>query len=81
MSGAIATTGRPTSRPRTPSPTAEIRPAQGRAAELLARGRIAYQNGAYPAAADLFDEAIGVDPHLDEAWLMKSNRSNTVVMP
>src|SRR5438045_4022325 len=52
---------------------AEIRPAQGRAAELLARGRIAYQNGAYPAAADLFDEAIGVDPHLDEAWLMKSN--------
>lgn len=47
-------------------------PAQTEAGELLARGRIALNNGAKHAALSLFDEAIGADPRLEEAWLLKA---------
>jgi signal peptidase I len=41
--------------------------------ELIARGRVAMNNGATKAAAELFDRAIAADPHLDEAWLLKAS--------
>jgi signal peptidase len=42
------------------------------AAELIARGRVAMNNGAKKAALELFDRAIAADPHRDEAWLLKA---------
>lgn len=50
----------------------EIRPARSEAEELLARGRIALNNGATHAALALFDQAIASDPRLEEAWLLKA---------
>jgi tetratricopeptide (TPR) repeat protein len=52
---------------------AEVRPVQGEAGELVARGRVAMNNGGTNAALELFDRAIAVDPHLDEAWLLKAS--------
>jgi signal peptidase len=46
--------------------------AQSEAGELLARGRVAQANGGVNAAMGLFDRAIAVDPHLDQAWLLKA---------
>jgi signal peptidase len=40
--------------------------------ELIARGRLALNNGATKAALDLFDRAIAAEPHRDEAWLLKA---------
>ncbi len=40
--------------------------------ELIARGRLALNNGATKAALDLFDRAIAAAPHRDEAWLLKA---------
>jgi signal peptidase I len=47
-------------------------PMSSEAAELLARGRIALNNGASNAALSLFDEAIASDPRLEQAWILKS---------
>jgi len=44
----------------------------GEAGELIARGRVAQQNGGTQAAVALFDRAIAADPHADEAWLLKA---------
>jgi len=43
-----------------------------RPTEYIARGRVALNNGATKAAAELFDRAIAADPHRDEAWLLKA---------
>jgi signal peptidase len=51
----------------------ELRPVQGEAGELVARGRVAMNNGGTNAAVELFDRAIAADPHLDEAWLLKAS--------
>lgn len=50
----------------------EVQPARGEAGELLARGRVALQNGSRQAAIGLFDRAIAADPRLEEAWLLKA---------
>ncbi|MBI4492968.1 MAG: signal peptidase I [Chloroflexi bacterium] len=50
----------------------EVRTPRGEVGELLARGRVALQNGGTGAALGLFDRAIAADPHLDEAWLLKA---------
>lgn len=54
----------------------EVRHARTEAEELLARGRIALNNGATNAALALFDEAIASDPRLVEAWLLKADCLN-----
>src|SRR5437868_4066976 len=41
------------------------------ASELIARGRVALQNGSTHAALALADRAIAADPHADDAWLLK----------
>ncbi len=51
----------------------QVRPAHSEAGELVARGRVAMNNGGTNAAIDLFDRAIAADPHLDEAWLLKAS--------
>lgn len=51
---------------------ARIQPARSEAEELVARSRIALNNGAVTAAASLLDRAIASDPRLEEAWLLKS---------
>ena len=43
-----------------------------RSAEAVARGRIALQNSAREAAIPLFDRAIALNPHLEEAWILKA---------
>jgi len=50
----------------------QVRPARSEACELVARGRLALDNGGINAALALFDRAIASDPHLDEAWLLKA---------
>lgn len=57
-------------RRRRPSP--EMVSPRNEVEQFLARGRIAYQNGAKEAAIDLFDQAIASDPHLEEAWVLKA---------
>jgi signal peptidase I len=52
---------------------AELWPVHGEAGELVARGRVAMNNGGTNAAVELFDRAIAADPHLDEAWLLKAS--------
>jgi len=51
----------------------QIQPAQNGAGELVARGRVAMNNGGTNAAIELFDRAIAADPHLDDAWLLKAS--------
>jgi signal peptidase len=43
------------------------------ATELIARGRVALQNGSTHAALALADRAIAADPHADDAWLLKAD--------
>src|SRR5439155_24549332 len=50
----------------------EVTPVLSEAGELVARGRVALENGGVKAALALFDRAIASDPHLDEAWLLKA---------
>jgi signal peptidase len=50
----------------------EIVAPRGQAGELLARGRVALNNGGTNAALELFDRAIAADPHLEDAWLLKA---------
>jgi signal peptidase len=42
------------------------------AEECIARGRVALNNGATRAAAELFDRAIAADPHREDGWLLKA---------
>ena len=51
---------------------AQVASVRGEAGQLLARGRVALQNGGTAAAMALFNQAIALDPHLDEAWLLKA---------
>lgn len=50
----------------------EVTTVRGEVGELIARGRVAQQNGGTQAALALFDRAIAADPHADEAWLLKA---------
>ena len=47
------------------------------AAERVARGRIALNNGAVHAAMALADEAIASEPRLEAAWLLKAECLNS----
>lgn len=47
-------------------------PVRGEAGELVARGRVALENGGLNAATALSDRAIATDPHLEDAWLLKA---------
>ncbi len=49
-----------------------VSPARDESGELLARGRMALENGGVNAAVGLFDQAIGLNPRLEEAWLLKA---------
>jgi hypothetical protein len=51
---------------------ATVQPARSESEELVVRGRMAMNNGALGAAISLFDQAIALNPRLEEAWLMKS---------
>jgi signal peptidase len=42
------------------------------AGDLVARGRVALQNGGTQAALGFADRAIAADPHLEDAWLLKA---------
>jgi len=46
--------------------------ARDESGELIARGRMALENGGVNAAVGLFDQAIGLNPRLEEAWLLKA---------
>jgi hypothetical protein len=50
----------------------EVRPLKGEAGELVARARVALQNGGTQAALGLADRAIAASPHSDDAWLLKA---------
>lgn len=50
----------------------QVSSARGEAGELVARGRVALRNGAVQPALALFERAISLDPHSDEAWLLKA---------
>jgi signal peptidase len=49
-----------------------VSPARDESGELIARGRLALENGGVNAAVGLFDQAIGLNPRLEEAWLLKA---------
>ena len=42
------------------------------AEDLLSRGRVAMSHGSGGEAAAFFDQAIALDPHLEDAWLLKA---------
>lgn len=42
------------------------------AEELIERGRLAMEKGALNVAIELFDQAIALDPWIEEAWILKA---------